>query len=106
MGEFMERISIGARLCARGFCATSALAIAASWASVAMAQDAPAASQEATESDDARDREIIVTGSRLARGGFNAPNPVTVLNAEDIEKLGIVNTSDVVAQLPQNSQFT
>jgi len=49
--------------------------------------------------------EVVVTGSRLSRSTFTAPNPVTVLNAQDIEKLGLTNVGSVLAQLPQNSNF-
>lgn len=65
----------------------------------AWAQD-DAAVPAAKSSDD-----IIVTGSRVSRSTFDTPNPVTVLNSEDIEKLGLVNVAEVVAQLPQNSNF-
>ena len=49
--------------------------------------------------------EIIVTGSRVGRSTFETPNPVTVLNSEDIEDLGLNNVAEVVKQLPQNSNF-
>ena len=47
----------------------------------------------------------MVTGSRVARSTFTTPNPVTVLDAKDIESLGLVNVGDVLAELPQNSNF-
>jgi outer membrane receptor protein involved in Fe transport len=56
----------------------------------------PAASSE---------NQIIVTGSRVTRSTFETPNPVTVLNSEDIESLGLINVAEVVKQLPQNSNF-
>ena len=49
--------------------------------------------------------ELVVTGSRVARSTFTSPNPVTVINAEQIQKLGITNVGDVVALMPQNSNF-
>jgi outer membrane receptor protein involved in Fe transport len=51
------------------------------------------------------DPTIIVTGSRVARSTFTSPNPVTVLNSEDIENLNLNNVAEVVAQLPSNSNF-
>jgi outer membrane receptor protein involved in Fe transport len=90
----------------------SLAALAAATSTSAWAQDAgqappnnsPAAQTPTAPSADQRD-EIVVTGSRLARSTFTAPNPVTVLSAQDIEKLGLTNVGSVVAQMPQNSNF-
>src|SRR5690606_13236238 len=38
--------------------------------------------------------------SRIARAGFTAPTPVTVLGQESIEKLGITNVGDALNRLP------
>ncbi|HWW64548.1 MAG TPA: TonB-dependent receptor [Sphingomonadaceae bacterium] len=74
-------------------------------AGIALAQNAsPAATAQVAAASAADD--IIVTGSRIARQGFEAPNPVTVLNSQDVEKLGLTNVASVVSQLPQNAQFT
>ncbi|MGC1457981.1 MAG: hypothetical protein WA825_06865, partial [Steroidobacteraceae bacterium] len=67
-----------------------------------------AAAQNAPPSDASKDntlQEVVVTGSRVARSTFTTPNPVTVLDAKDISNLGLVNVGDVLAQLPQNSNF-
>lgn len=44
--------------------------------------------------------EVIVTGSRIARNGFSAPTPVTVMTAERIQKLGVTNVGDLLNQVP------
>src|SRR5262245_17110280 len=44
--------------------------------------------------------EVIVTGSRLATSGFNTPTPVTVLGAEQMEQLGVVNVGAGISALP------
>src|SRR5690606_10238395 len=49
--------------------------------------------------------EIVVTGSRVARSGFDSPQPLSVIDASQIEDLGIVNVGDVVRTLPQNTPF-
>ncbi len=49
--------------------------------------------------------EVVITGSRIERSTFTTPNPVTVLNSNDISNLGLVNTGDVLAQVPANSNF-
>src|SRR5436189_301678 len=38
--------------------------------------------------------EIIVTGSRVARSGFTAPTPTTVIGAETIGDRGQTNATD------------
>lgn len=57
--------------------------------------------------------EVIVTGSRIARPELDIPTPVTAVSSEAIELGGIVNTADIVNELPsivpglnrQNSGF-
>jgi iron complex outermembrane receptor protein len=44
--------------------------------------------------------EIVVTGSRVARGGFLAPTPTTVLSAEEIRQSGTANVADALNRLP------
>ena len=85
-----------------------ALAIASLWATAAAAQDSaastvsPADSAAPAESGaaPAGDQSIIVTGSRLARSTFNTPSPVTVLGAEELERLQVTNVGQVTAELP------
>jgi outer membrane receptor protein involved in Fe transport len=68
--------------------------------SPAFAQEAPAA-DAAPSSDEAMAGEIIVTGSRITRDGYDAPTPTTVISAEDIEARAPANIADYVNQLPQ-----
>jgi outer membrane receptor protein involved in Fe transport len=73
---------------------------------VAVAQDTggqPATSGTAANSGGVQ--EVVVTGSRVGRSTFTTPNPVTVLNAKDIENLGLTNVGEVLGELPQNSNF-
>lgn len=50
--------------------------------------------------------EITVTGSRIQRRDFVSPNPITTIDAEGLERLGINNIGDAIIQVPQNvSQF-
>ena len=69
----------------------------------AFAQDQSSSEQA---SQQAPINEIFVTGSRIQRTGFNSPTPVTILDNQFMEKMGIVNVADIVAQMPQNSNFT
>lgn len=43
---------------------------------------------------------IIVTGSRIARNGYKAPTPLTVINSEDIEATAPANVADFVNDIP------
>ncbi len=81
----------GANFGSLGVLAT-AVAVALSGVQAASAQEQP------TE-------EIVVTGSRVSRSGFDTPQPVTAIGAEQIENLGLVNVGDVARTLPQNTPF-
>jgi outer membrane receptor protein involved in Fe transport len=51
--------------------------------------------------DAAQVQEVVVTGSRIARTGFTAPTPTTMIGADEIAKKAPVNIADAVNQLPQ-----
>jgi len=73
-----------------------------------MMEAAPVLAQDAgadTPASASRLEEISVTGTRVKRTGFDTPNPVTVLDQEYMENLGLVNISDVIAQIPQNQPY-
>lgn len=69
---------------------------------LALVHSAPALAQEAATSVEAADADqIIVTGSRIVRDGFQAPTPLTVLSQEDIEGQSPTNNlADFVNQVP------
>ena len=75
----------------------STLAIAVAAALPAMAQQ-PAPQTGPQE-------EIIVTGSRVSRSGFDSSQPLTTIDSQQIENLGLVNVGDVIRTLPQNTPF-
>jgi outer membrane receptor protein involved in Fe transport len=43
---------------------------------------------------------VVVTGTRIARGGFEAPTPVSVVGAERAQELANTNIGDLLNQLP------
>lgn len=45
-------------------------------------------------------QEIVVTGSRLARSTFDTSTPVTVLSAEELERLQVTNVGAIISQIP------
>lgn len=72
---------------------TTALAGASMmFAPQALAQTAPAPGAAVDE--------IVVTGSRIVREGYEAPTPVSVLGAEEMNNMGLPNVADAVARLP------
>ncbi|MFD1035438.1 TonB-dependent receptor plug domain-containing protein [Sphingomonas hankookensis] len=68
------------------------------------AQDtAPAApvSEQPTDAATQAEGEILVTGSRVVRDGFQSPTPLTVLTAQDIQNSSPTNNlADFVNQIP------
>ena len=78
--------------------------LGAAMTAIALVHGAPALAQEANadSSEAAAGDQIIVTGSRIARDGFEAPTPVVVLTQEDIQNTSPSNNvADFVNQLPQ-----
>jgi outer membrane receptor protein involved in Fe transport len=69
----------------------------------AFAQDqTPAAAPE----DSATVGEVIVTGSRLGRNGYDAPTPVNVVGQERMNQLAITNVGDALNQIPSFRPIT
>ena len=66
------------------------------------------ASGVAIAADEVELEEVQVTGTRIQqRPDYVSPTPMATFAAADLEKLGIVNVGDAMAQVPQNvAQFT
>ncbi|MET0247705.1 MAG: TonB-dependent receptor plug domain-containing protein, partial [Sphingomonas sp.] len=80
--------------------AAALLAAAPAYAQTdAAAEPAPPAS-DPQSGELSPEATIIVTGSRIARSGFNTPVPVTVLGAEDIARRGSANIAEVLNEIP------
>jgi outer membrane receptor protein involved in Fe transport len=47
--------------------------------------------------------EVVVTGTRVLRNGYEAPTPVTVLNPEDLQRDAPINIADTINKLPEFS---
>src|SRR5690349_14944026 len=63
--------------------------------------DATAAEVATPQETGSGDNEIVVTGSRIARPEFSAPNPVQSYSAETIEQSGQTNLTDFLQNSPQ-----
>ena len=44
--------------------------------------------------------EIVVTGSRTVREGYEAPTPVSVLGANELQNMALGNVADAIGRLP------
>lgn len=89
------------------FSSMAALALASLMALPAAAQTAGAGAaaapaQETPAETEATGDDLVVTGTRIQRDGFQAPTPLTVLTQEDIQNTSPTNNiADFVNQLPQ-----
>ncbi|HVF95515.1 MAG TPA: TonB-dependent receptor [Sphingomonas sp.] len=89
-------LAIASTLAAPGWAQTTGADAAQAPSGVADVQ-----SPESVEERSLRDGEIIVTGSRVARSGFESPTPLTVISAEEIQNSSPSNNiADFVNQLP------
>lgn len=100
----MKTVQISAALSVRAFGLASAgmMALVAAQPAFAAAEDQPVETAAAPEASvDA----IVVTGSRIARSGYDAPTPVTIVTAAELQAEPQPNISDYVNTLPavQNS---
>ncbi len=74
------------------------LMLLAAGAALSVSGQAFAQTAAAAETEQAPD--IIVTGSQIARSGFDTPTPVTVVSTADFERVGAPNIADALNQLP------
>jgi iron complex outermembrane recepter protein len=79
-----------------GIALTGALALVAQTTSHAQTVAESTADQPAAE----KLESVVVTGTRIARGGFEAPTPVSVVGAERAEQLAVSNIGELLNQLP------
>ena len=63
--------------------------------SFGQAQTAPPAASSDAASDIT---EVVVTGSRIQRNGFEAPTPVSVVGADRADELGTTNLGQLMNQ--------
>ncbi|MGE4063796.1 MAG: TonB-dependent receptor plug domain-containing protein [Rhodospirillaceae bacterium] len=76
--------------------ATIALLAATSTGAPAYAQATAAANNQAAADID----EVVITGSRIVRDGYEAPTPVSVLGMEELNSMAVTNIADAVNRLP------
>ncbi len=76
--------------------------VATGFSTAVYAQTAAKSAQTAEQAPE----EIVITGSRVVRDGYEAPTPVTVIGVEALENTATSNLADAINQLPAiaNSQ--
>ena len=86
--------SFKSRLCTS--VAVMAVALTGAVSAQAQTQTGP----QAAQTEGAAVDEIVVTGTRVVRDGYEAPTPLTVLGAEALEAAAPENIADLVNDLP------
>lgn len=94
----IERLKIG-RLALLSGCAVVANVTPAYAQSVPTTASADAPSAESRGTSSASD--IVVTGTRVVRDGYNQPTPVTVATTAELAKATPTNLADALNKLPQ-----
>lgn len=77
-----------------------ALGTGLAWTTAAQAQEQPKAEAAQAPGGEESLEAIVVTGSRIARSGFDTPTPVTVLGSERMQALNVTNVAEGLNQLP------
>jgi iron complex outermembrane receptor protein len=79
-------------------------AAAGGWNQASAQEETPAPARQApaeqASPEDAKLEQVVVTGSRIARAGFEAPTPVSVIGAERLEQRAATNIGDLLNELP------
>lgn len=73
---------------------------AAALSTVALAQSQLAAAAEPAESTAGTLGEVVVTGTRVVRDGYEAPTPVSVVTTEELQGFASPNVADALNTLP------
>jgi iron complex outermembrane receptor protein len=78
----------------------STTALTASMLAISSVASTQALAQAAAPADAPLD-EIVVSGSRIVRNGYQAPTPVTVVTQEQLESTATITLADTVNRLPE-----
>ena len=98
-----DSIDAATRFIRRGGLCAIALALGITTSAHAQEADKPKEEPRPISLD-----EVTVTGTRIKqRDDYTSPNPIQTIDASEMKRLGIVNISDAITQVPSNvSQFT
>lgn len=79
----------------------AAMSAVSAQSSVAPVGHSPTAPQEQVSDAETHDTEIVVSGSRIDRPGFESPTPLTRVSAEELGIASRANVGAALADLPQ-----
>jgi iron complex outermembrane recepter protein len=54
----------------------------------------------AQETPQEPEQQVVITGSRISRSGFDTPSPVTMMGEDELRSLSVTNIGAAVSQLP------
>lgn len=91
-------LNVGSALCLISNAAAPALA--QEGADKAAPSQAPASIDPQQETVAPSEEDIVVTASRIERGGFDAPTPTTVIGEQDFKLSASANIADVLNEIP------
>src|SRR5690349_18818094 len=94
----MKKSSFGTRAQLRASMSSAASIVAILAATTPLAARAADAPPQAAQAPAVE--EVVVTGSRIVRDGYEAPTPVTVVGTEQIEAAAKPNVFDAIATMP------
>ncbi len=78
----------------------------ASGQQVAQAGPSQPAAQAGAAPQASQLQQVVVTGSHITESTFTSPTPITVIDSNTIQSLGLVDVGDVLNEIPANSNFT
>src|SRR3954469_12269424 len=78
----------------------TACSVAAIIAATALASSPVRAADAAQTAQAPAVEEIVVTGSRIVRNGYEAPTPVTVVGIEQLQDTAKTNIADALNEMP------
>ena len=81
----------------------SAIAAVAAGSLATLPMASTAVAQEAVEDTSDEVEEVIVTGSRIRREVADTPNPVTIIDREELDLTGMENVADILRHQTYNS---
>lgn len=84
-----------------GYASMAVIALALGHSASAVAQEAPAAQQSDSAAQQDEEGDILVTGSRIAREGFDQPSPTTVIGEAELRQAARANIAQVLNDAPQ-----
>ena len=101
-GCTVKKCSLWATMAAFALCASLGAENPACAQANSNAQPAPVlqSATPAAQSDNSTLENVVVTGSRIVRGGFEAPTPVSVVGADRILERAATNIGDLLNELP------